>query len=79
MIGHGARTQMIQQWSGLPRYRIQALYRDYGSSPGASSAPRLRGGSPRQVAFFWQSAQVRSEAAILAGFFRLFATFNTHA
>ncbi len=72
MIGHGARTQTVQRWSGLSRYRIQSLYRDYGSTAGSLMEPRLRGRSPGQIAFFWQSTQLRCEAAILAGFFRLF-------
>lgn len=72
LIGHGARTRTIQRWSGLSRYRIQSLYRDYGASATSAAEPRLRGRSPRQVAFFWQSAQLRSEAAILAGFLRLY-------
>ncbi|MEJ0036530.1 MAG: hypothetical protein WDO68_10650 [Gammaproteobacteria bacterium] len=72
MIGHGARTQTIQRWSGLSRYRIQSLYRDYGAGAGSLAEPRHRGRSPGQVTFFWQSAQLRCEAAILAGFFRLF-------
>ena len=72
LIGHGARTQTIQRWSGLSRYRIQALYRDYGAATASIAEPRLRGPSPGQVAYFWQSAQLRTEAAILAGFFRLY-------
>ncbi len=72
LIGHGARTQTIQRWSGLSRYRIQSLYRDYGATAASVAEPRLRGRSPGQIAFFWQSTQLRCEAAILAGFFRLF-------
>jgi hypothetical protein len=72
LISHGVRTHTIQSWSGLSRYRIQALYRDYGATAASVAEPRRRGRSPSQVAFFWQSAQLRCEAAILAGFFRLY-------
>ncbi len=72
LIGHGARTQTIRRWSGLSRYRIQSLYRDYGATAASLAEPRHRGRSPGQVTFFWQSAQLRCEAAILAGFLRLF-------
>lgn len=72
LIGHGARTQTIRRWTGLSEYRIRSLYRDYGSTAASRAEPRHRGRSPGRVTFFWQSAQLRCEAAILAGFLRLF-------
>jgi len=51
---------------------VPALIVPDNARPPAPAVRSARAGSPRQVAFFWQSAQVRSEAAILAGFFRLF-------
>jgi Flagellar transcriptional activator (FlhC) len=64
----GARTRTAQRWSGLSMYRVRTLYEAYAG--GAESAPR--GVAPHQVSFFWRSAQLRSEAAVLAGFLMVY-------
>jgi hypothetical protein len=64
LIGHGARNRTVEQWSGLSMYRVRALYRSYA---GACAPCALRGVAPHQVAFFFRSAEVQCEAAVLGG------------
>jgi hypothetical protein len=65
-----ARTATVRRWTNLSMYRVRALYRTYARS--GKCKPRLHGSSPRTIGFFWRSARLRSEAAVLAGFFRIF-------
>ena len=65
-IRHEARTQTIRRWTGLTDDRIRKLYRSYCERPGAGCAPRPRGRSPRQSAFFTRTARLKQEAAVLA-------------
>lgn len=69
----GARTRTVQRWSGLSMYRVRTLYEAYS---GSAESPQ-RGVAPHQVSFFWRSAQLRSEAAVLAGFLTAFGAFPT--
>jgi hypothetical protein len=69
----GARTRTVQRWSGLSMYRVRTLYEAYS---GSAESPQ-RGVAPHQVNFFWRSAQLRSEAAVLAGFLTAFGAFPT--
>jgi len=73
LIQHGARTRTVQRWTGLSTYRVRTLYDAYAG--GAESGSPARGVAPHQVSFFWRSAQLRSEAAVLAGFLAAFGVF----
>ena len=73
LIQHGARTRTVQRWTALSMYRVRTLYESYAIGPGVRSP--LRGVAPHQVSFFWRSAQLRSEAALLAGFLHTFEVF----
>ena len=75
LIRHEARTQTIMAWSGLSMYRIRTLYRAYGNDPGNSGVLRPRGRPPNQLHFFWRSAQVADDAAILGGIARALNIF----
>ena len=66
-----ARSRTIERWTGLSIYRIRTL-RDYVSDAPELAVTPLRGVSPHQPAVFFRSAQVRTEAALLAGFLHLF-------
>jgi hypothetical protein len=72
-IQHGARTRTIERWTGLSMYRLRTLYEAYAA--GVASRERLRGVAPHQVSYFWRSAQLRSEAAVLAGFLAAYGVF----
>lgn len=75
LIRHEARTRTIERWTGLSMYRIRTLYEAY--AVGAMQIPRspLRGVAPHQLSFFWRSAHVKCEAAVLAGFLKAFDVF----
>ena len=66
-----ARSRTIERWTGLSIYRIRTLREYVSDAPELSTTP-LRGVSPYQPAVFFRSAQVRTEAALLAGFLHLF-------
>jgi hypothetical protein len=72
LIGFDVRTRVIERWAGLSTYRIRTLYRAYAAGDPSTSGSPLRGVPPTQVRFFWRSAQIRCEAAILAGFLRAY-------
>jgi Flagellar transcriptional activator (FlhC) len=63
MIANEARTQTIVDWTGLSRYQIQTMFREYDEFSGH---PRHRGVSPFQPAFFSKSLQHECESAALA-------------
>ena len=71
-LRHEARTQTIRTWTGLTDDRIRNLYRSY-MSRGTLFAPRHRGKSPHQVAYFTRSLRVQWETAQLASLLSLFA------
>jgi hypothetical protein len=71
-IQHDARCRTIERWTGLSTYRIRTLYEAYAQGTPAHGRSPLRGVAPRQISFFWRSAHLRCEAAILAGFLRAF-------
>jgi hypothetical protein len=63
MIAYGARTGTVVRWTGLSRYRVQALSRRYHQRHGDTSR---RGISPYQLAFVGASQELESEALALA-------------
>lgn len=69
-LGHEARTQTIRAWTGLSDDRIRKLYRSY-MSQACRQAPRHRGKSPHQVAYFTRSQQLQLESAALASMLSL--------
>ncbi len=66
MIAHEARTHTICDWTGLPDDRIRHLYQSYVHDQ-KRLIRRRRGPSPQSLAFFFESARSRSEAAALVG------------
>lgn len=72
LVRFDARTRTIKRWTGLSGYRIRTFYRAYAAGEPAVSGSPLRGVPPTQVQFFWKSAQLKCEAAVLAGFLRTF-------
>lgn len=72
LIRHGARTRTIERWTRLSMYRIHTLYEAYAG--GGMDVPHSppRGKAPHQVGFFWRSAHLKCEAAVLAGFLKAF-------
>lgn len=69
-LTHEARTQTIRIWTGLSDDRIRKLYRSYLGRT-ACYAPRHRGKSPHQAAYFTRSLRIQQETAVLASFFAL--------
>lgn len=80
LIQHGARNRTVQRWSGLSMYRARTLYAAYAA--GFAQHPRspLRGAAPHQISFFWRSAHLKCEAAVLGGFLYCFGVLpaGTH-
>ncbi len=64
-LHHEARTQTIRVWTGLTDDRIRKLYRSY-TSRGSGHAPRHRGKSPHQIAYFTRSGRLQQETTVLA-------------
>jgi hypothetical protein len=69
-LTHEARTQTIRHWTGLSDDRIRKLYRSYLGRT-ACYAPRHRGKSPHQSAYFMRTLRIQHESAVLASFFAL--------
>ena len=69
-LTHEARTQTIHIWTGLSDHRIRSLYRSRLGRAGCY-APRHRGKSPHQAAYFTHTLRIQQEAAVLASFFTL--------
>jgi hypothetical protein len=63
MIEHGARIRTVTQWTGLSKYRVQTLTQSYEST---TRAPRKRGESPSQPAYFAKSIRLARESMALA-------------
>jgi len=77
LIRHEARTFTIRQWTGLSDDRIRKLYRSYVMHQETHAVKervvlRHRGKSPRQVAFFFRSPELRFHAANLASVYLLY-------
>jgi len=71
-----ARSRTIERWTGLSIYRIRTLREYVADAPELAITP-LRGVSPHQPAVFFRSAQVRTEAALLAGFLHSFKVLSS--
>lgn len=79
LIRHEARTHTIRQWTGLSEDRIRKAYRSYMMQEGARGVLRHRGKSPRQVAFFFRSPELRFHAANLASLFLLYGLLRARS
>lgn len=66
----GSRIKTAERWTGLSSYRVHTLYDTYAKE--AEVGPALKGFAPRQVGYFFRSGQLRSEAAVLAGFLAVY-------
>jgi hypothetical protein len=65
LLRHEARTQTIRTWTGLTDDRIRKLYRSY-LGDARRDAPRHRGKSPHQIAYFTRSLRLQEETVALA-------------
>ncbi len=63
MIEHEARTKTIVAWTGLSKYRIQKLFREFGENGGSS---RHRGIPPCQPSLFFRTRGSACEMIALA-------------
>jgi hypothetical protein len=63
MIAYEVRTKTITAWTGLTKYRIQTLFREY---PELGKFKRHRGEPPSQPAFFSRSLLHEAESSALA-------------
>lgn len=72
LIRHEARTHTIRQWTGLSDDRIRKLYRSYVMDHDPRCAPRHRGKSPRQAAFFFRNAELNFQSAQLASLYVMY-------
>jgi hypothetical protein len=77
-IRHEVRTRTIERWTGLSMYRIRNLYDAYAAGASESARSPLRGKAPYTISFFWRSAHVKCEAAVLAGFLKTFEVCPEH-
>ena len=68
LIQHRARIGTIERWTGLSTYRIRTLYEAYATGALQEGRSPPRGLAPHQISFFWRSAHLKCEAAVLAGF-----------
>lgn len=66
-----ARSRTVVRWTGLSISRVRTLREYVSDTPELAIAP-LRGVTPYQPAALFRSAQVRTEAALLAGFLHVF-------
>jgi predicted Zn-ribbon and HTH transcriptional regulator len=66
MIGHGARTNTISRWTGLPERRIRRLQRSYGVETSGAAPKRPRGRSPYRIELLLRAPRMRKEALALA-------------
>lgn len=62
LIRHQARTQTIEEHTGLTRHQLATFRR----SAGVSTESRFRGPAPTSFEVFFSSARARSESAVLA-------------
>lgn len=62
LLSHGARTQTVQEWSGLTRDQLVTLRRRWT----ISGHDRRRGPSPSSFEVFFRSARTRRHAALFA-------------
>lgn len=67
MIAHRARRQTICNFAGLTREKIKTLRREWR----VKSSGRRRGPSPTLLSPFFRSAQMRSEASVIALFCKI--------
>jgi hypothetical protein len=66
MIGHGARTNTISRWTGLPERRIRRLQRSYAAGTSGVAPKRPRGRSPYRIELLLRAPRMRKEALALA-------------
>lgn len=66
LIGHQARTQTIQEFTGLTRHQLATLRR----RTGVPTESRFRGPAPTSFDAFFSCARRRSESAVLAFLYR---------
>jgi hypothetical protein len=67
LIGHQARTQTIEEFTGLTRHQLATLRR----RAGVPTESRFRGPAPTAFDVFFSCARTRSESAVLAFLYRV--------
>ncbi len=75
LIRHEARTRTVERWSGLSMYCIRTLYKAYASDVSGKAPSPPRGVAPFRINYFWRSARLRCESAVMAGFLEVFDVF----
>lgn len=64
MLEYEVRTMTIAAWTGLTKYRIQTMFREY---EGIGASIRHRGISPFQSSVFSRTLELECESSVLAG------------
>lgn len=64
---HGARSQVICDWTGLTPFQVRAMCKELGINNGTGSPLRRRGPNPTSLDLLLSSERWRSEAAGLIG------------
>jgi hypothetical protein len=77
-LGRGARTRTVHRWTGFSMDQVRNLWKYLQGASSVSMTPR-RGKTPYQPGFFFRSGRTQSEAAILAGLFRVFSVVPDHS
>ncbi len=67
LIAHGARTQVIVEWTGLSVVQVRSLCREFNTGTDGAVAARHRGPSPSSLYPLLRSERWRNEAAGFIG------------
>lgn len=65
LLGHGARTNTISRWTGIPERRVRTLQRSYVREIAGVPPKRPRGRSPYRVELLIRSPRQREEVTCL--------------
>jgi hypothetical protein len=63
LLEHGARSQVVCDWTGLTIFQVRSLCNDLGMTNGTGSPTRRRGPGPTSLPLLLSSERWRSEAA----------------
>ncbi len=70
LLRHGARTQTISRWTGMPARRVRSLLKKYRARSSDLKIQRPRGDSPFNMELLLRSPRRRVEAALFAAIYR---------
>jgi hypothetical protein len=77
LMEHGARSQVICDWTDLTIFQVRAMCRELGVTNGTGSPSRRRGPGPTSLTLLLSSERWRSEAAGLIGLCYVFEAMPT--